>query len=210
MLVHITDADDSDQANAAYETSSLPIDIEHHAMLSECLCERLQLRPSYRCTAAGDRKREGAAIMVIPCRPVGSPRARRRASGSAPWRRRAACPTEFARQDWYDLWYPNLAPSVETMKLGQQATTPAEWAAFVRKYRAEMATPENSHSIALLAALAPDQLLGRLLLRARVALPPLGAARELLARRARTSRPRARDARGARRYRRSLPPECSA
>lgn len=54
VLVHITDADDSDQANAAYETSSLPIDIEHHAMLSECLAERLQLRPSYRCTAAGD------------------------------------------------------------------------------------------------------------------------------------------------------------
>ena len=61
---------------------------------------------------------------------------------------------EFARQDWYDLWYPNLAPSVETMKLGQQAGTPAEWAAFTRKYRAEMATPENSHSIALLAALS--------------------------------------------------------
>ena len=54
VLVHITDADDSDQANAAYETSSLPIDIEHHAMLSECLAERLQRRPSYRCTAAGD------------------------------------------------------------------------------------------------------------------------------------------------------------
>ena len=54
VLVHITDADDSDQANAAYETSSLPIDIEHHAMLEECLAERLPLRPSYRCTAAGD------------------------------------------------------------------------------------------------------------------------------------------------------------
>ena len=26
--------------------------------------------------------------------------------------------SEFARQDWYDVWYPNLAPSVETMKLG--------------------------------------------------------------------------------------------
>jgi uncharacterized protein YeaO (DUF488 family) len=62
--------------------------------------------------------------------------------------------TEFARQNWYDVWYPNLAPSVETMKLGQEAATPAQWSAFVRKYRAEMATPENSHSIALLAALS--------------------------------------------------------
>jgi uncharacterized protein YeaO (DUF488 family) len=40
------------------------------------------------------------------------------------------------------------------MKLGQEAETPAQWLAFVRKYRAEMATPESSHSIALLAALS--------------------------------------------------------
>jgi uncharacterized protein YeaO (DUF488 family) len=62
--------------------------------------------------------------------------------------------SEFARQDWYDVWYPHLAPSVETMKLGQQAATPSQWAAFVRKYRTEMATPENVHTIALLAALS--------------------------------------------------------
>src|SRR5882672_8762259 len=61
---------------------------------------------------------------------------------------------EFASQNWYDVWFPNLAPSVETMKLGQNATTPAQWARFIRKYRAEMATPENSHSIELLAALS--------------------------------------------------------
>jgi uncharacterized protein YeaO (DUF488 family) len=40
------------------------------------------------------------------------------------------------------------------MKLGQEAETPAQWSAFVRKYRAEMATPENNHAIALLAALS--------------------------------------------------------
>jgi uncharacterized protein YeaO (DUF488 family) len=61
---------------------------------------------------------------------------------------------EFAAQDWYDLWFPNLAPSVETMKLGQQATTPAQWQAFVRRYRAEMAEPERAHAIELLAALS--------------------------------------------------------
>jgi uncharacterized protein YeaO (DUF488 family) len=42
------------------------------------------------------------------------------------------------------------------MKLGQEATTSAKWSVFVRKYRAEMATPENSHSIALLAALSQN------------------------------------------------------
>ncbi len=61
---------------------------------------------------------------------------------------------DFAAQDWYHLWFPNLAPSVATMKLGQQAATPAQWQAFVRRYRAEMAVPEHAHAIALLAALS--------------------------------------------------------
>jgi uncharacterized protein YeaO (DUF488 family) len=61
---------------------------------------------------------------------------------------------EFASQNWYDVWFPNLAPSVETMKLGQGAETPAQWAAFVRTYRAEMNTPEHGHVIALLATLS--------------------------------------------------------
>ena len=61
---------------------------------------------------------------------------------------------EFAAQDWYDVWFPNLAPSAETVKLALQAETPAQWTAFTRKYRAEMATPDNSHAIALLATLS--------------------------------------------------------
>jgi uncharacterized protein YeaO (DUF488 family) len=40
------------------------------------------------------------------------------------------------------------------MKLAQQARTPAQWTAFVRKYRAEMGTPENRHALELLAALS--------------------------------------------------------
>ena len=48
---------------------------------------------------------------------------------------------EFAAQDWYDVWFPNLAPSAETVKLALQAETPGQWTAFTRKYRAEMATP---------------------------------------------------------------------
>lgn len=62
--------------------------------------------------------------------------------------------TEFASQDWYDVWYPNLAPSAETMKLGQEAETPAQWNAFMRKYKAEMAEADASRSLDLLAALS--------------------------------------------------------
>ncbi len=61
---------------------------------------------------------------------------------------------DFARKNWYDVWFPNLAPSLETMKMAQAATTASQWTAFIRKYRVEMATPENSHAIELLAALS--------------------------------------------------------
>jgi len=61
---------------------------------------------------------------------------------------------EFASQNWYDVWFPNLAPSVETMKIGQNARTEKEWLAFKKKYRAEMAAPENSRILELLAALS--------------------------------------------------------
>ena len=40
------------------------------------------------------------------------------------------------------------------MKLGQQARTPAQWAAFARKYRSEMAKPDSRHALELLAALS--------------------------------------------------------
>jgi uncharacterized protein YeaO (DUF488 family) len=62
--------------------------------------------------------------------------------------------SEFSRQNWYDVWFPNLAPSVETMKMAQQARTPAQWAAFVKKYRSEMSTPQAKHDLDLLAALS--------------------------------------------------------
>ena len=59
-----------------------------------------------------------------------------------------------AKQNWYDVWFPNLAPSVETMKLGQAAATPAQWARFAKRYQAEMAAPEAKHALELLAALS--------------------------------------------------------
>lgn len=65
--------------------------------------------------------------------------------------------SEFARQDWYDCWYPNLAPSPATMQLGQaaQASDDAgDWQRFRRAYLREMARPEASHSLDLLAALS--------------------------------------------------------
>ncbi len=62
--------------------------------------------------------------------------------------------TRFATDDWYDVWFPTLAPSVETMKLGQAAATAAQWNAFAKKYRSEMAAAEPSRALDLLAALS--------------------------------------------------------
>ena len=59
-----------------------------------------------------------------------------------------------ASDNWYDVWLPNLAPSAELVKEAQAATTPRAWETFKRKYRAEMATPENAKILDLLAALS--------------------------------------------------------
>ncbi|MCY1166801.1 MAG: DUF488 family protein [Pseudomonadota bacterium] len=61
---------------------------------------------------------------------------------------------EFASQDWYDVWYPNLAPSLETMKLGQSVESDKDWAVFSKKYRSEMNEPDASRTLDLLAALS--------------------------------------------------------
>jgi uncharacterized protein YeaO (DUF488 family) len=63
---------------------------------------------------------------------------------------------QFASGNWYDVWFPTLAPSVETMKLGQSAQTAAQWATFERRYRSEMSEPASSHALDLLVALSRD------------------------------------------------------
>ena len=60
----------------------------------------------------------------------------------------------YASGDWYDVWLPNLAPSPETVKLGLAAETVREWSDFVKRYRAEMAKPENGRVLDVLAALS--------------------------------------------------------
>jgi len=62
--------------------------------------------------------------------------------------------TELAERDWYDLWFPNLAPSADTLKQWKTDPSPAQWPAFSKRYLAEMAAPEARHTIALLAALS--------------------------------------------------------
>jgi uncharacterized protein YeaO (DUF488 family) len=60
----------------------------------------------------------------------------------------------FARDDWYDVWLPELAPSAGLVKEALAAETDAEWRAFVRNYRKEMSAPAASRLLELLAALS--------------------------------------------------------
>ena len=69
---------------------------------------------------------------------------------------RGVLKSEYSAQNWYDVWFPNLSPSLELMKLGQAAETESEWKAFFRKFRSEMAVPENSRILDMLAALSHE------------------------------------------------------
>lgn len=62
--------------------------------------------------------------------------------------------SEFASQNWYDVWLPDVAPSAELMKIGRAVQSDKDWAAFARKYRAELAAPEKARVLDLLAALS--------------------------------------------------------
>lgn len=61
---------------------------------------------------------------------------------------------EFGTRNYYDVWFPNLAPSVETMKMGLSAKDPRDWQRFVRAYRKEMKAPAARHDLNLLAKLS--------------------------------------------------------
>ena len=61
---------------------------------------------------------------------------------------------EFASQNWYDVWYPLLSPSADLMAQGQQAQSDKDWQAFVKHFRKELAQPEASRTLDLLATLS--------------------------------------------------------
>ena len=62
---------------------------------------------------------------------------------------------DFARLDYFDLWLPDLAPSAPLFAFAtSEPLNDKRWAAFAKKYRAEMKAPPAQRLIALLAALS--------------------------------------------------------
>jgi uncharacterized protein YeaO (DUF488 family) len=61
---------------------------------------------------------------------------------------------DFARRDYYDVWFPNLSPSAELVQEALVAKGEREVAAFRRKFRREMSAPDRSRELDVLAALS--------------------------------------------------------
>jgi uncharacterized protein YeaO (DUF488 family) len=61
---------------------------------------------------------------------------------------------DFATKDFYDVWFPNLAPSAALVKFALDAKTERDWSTFGKKYRAEMAAPDVSRVLDVLALLS--------------------------------------------------------
>ncbi len=60
----------------------------------------------------------------------------------------------YAKDNWYDVWYPELSPTTELMAQGRSCQSKSDWDAFVRQFRKQMSEPASSHTLDLLSALS--------------------------------------------------------
>ncbi len=67
---------------------------------------------------------------------------------------RGVAKADFARLDYYDVWFPNLSPSAELVQEALHAGDERAWAGFVRKFRKEMSAPDRSRELDVLATLS--------------------------------------------------------
>jgi len=63
----------------------------------------------------------------------------------------------YAKDDWYDVWYPELSPTPELMAQGKSSQSDSEWNAFVRKFRKQLSEAAASRTLDLLAALSQNE-----------------------------------------------------
>ena len=61
----------------------------------------------------------------------------------------------YAKDDWYDVWYPELAPTPDLMAAGKATRSASDWNAFVGKFRRQMSQPAPRRTLDVLSALSP-------------------------------------------------------
>lgn len=62
--------------------------------------------------------------------------------------------SDFAKLDYYDVWFPNLSPDAALVKQALAVSNDREIAAFRKKFRQEMNHPDRSRELDVLAALS--------------------------------------------------------
>ncbi len=87
---------------------------------------------------------------------LGSPRRRGEGLRIGTVRRppRGVSRSQYARQNWYDVWLPNLAPSAALMRKTRIQGDGTGWSTFERRFLAELKRPEPAHLLDTLAALS--------------------------------------------------------
>ncbi len=60
--------------------------------------------------------------------------------------------SEWAKRDFYDLWFPLLSPTQDLVAFALSAKDEAAWKIFERKFTAEMNKPDPARVLDLLAA----------------------------------------------------------
>jgi uncharacterized protein YeaO (DUF488 family) len=63
---------------------------------------------------------------------------------------------DYASRDFFDAWFPELAPSAKLVKwfVARPDNTEANWRKFARSYRGEMNAPERRRTLEVLARLS--------------------------------------------------------
>lgn len=62
--------------------------------------------------------------------------------------------SDYAKENWYDVWLPNLSPSEELLRKKIIKEDGSGWKAFEQRFRAELKQPDKSHLLDALAALS--------------------------------------------------------
>jgi uncharacterized protein YeaO (DUF488 family) len=94
--------------------------------------------------------------MAVSIVQLGSPRKKGEGLRIGTVRRppRGVTKSDFAKLDYYDVWFPNLSPSADLVKEALAAKDERGIEAFRKKFRTEMRDPDRSRELDVLAALS--------------------------------------------------------
>jgi len=95
--------------------------------------------------------------MAVRVTRVGTPRVKREGLRLGTVRRlpRGVRKTEYATRNYFDVWFPELAPSEKLVSwFLAKPWTDQRWARYVRRYRREMQAPVPRHVLEVLARLS--------------------------------------------------------